>query len=115
MAGRKQHFIPQLLSRGFASCSDIYWRPDPRLSPAFSASTLETPYRDGTTHVLFEPMDFVARLAASDTITRFSMPAPDSPSHVEHCRVLRPPLSLPSLRSPLPSPRRLAPAVIEGQ
>jgi hypothetical protein len=25
---------------------------------------LKTPYRDGTTHVIFEPMDFVARLAA---------------------------------------------------
>jgi hypothetical protein len=26
--------------------------------------TLKTPYRDGTTHVIFEPMDFVARLTA---------------------------------------------------
>ncbi len=26
--------------------------------------TLKTPYRDGTTHVLFEPMDFIARLVA---------------------------------------------------
>ena len=26
--------------------------------------TLKTPYRDGTTHVLFEPLDFIARLAA---------------------------------------------------
>jgi hypothetical protein len=25
---------------------------------------LKTPYRDGTTHVLFEPLDFLARLAA---------------------------------------------------
>jgi hypothetical protein len=25
---------------------------------------LKTPYRDGTTHVIFEPMDFIARLAA---------------------------------------------------
>jgi len=25
---------------------------------------LKTPYRDGTTHVLFEPVDFIARLAA---------------------------------------------------
>ena len=25
---------------------------------------LETPYRDGTTHVVFEPLDFIARLAA---------------------------------------------------
>lgn len=26
--------------------------------------SLKTPYRDGTTHVLFEPLDFLARLAA---------------------------------------------------
>jgi hypothetical protein len=26
--------------------------------------TLKTPYRDGTTHVIFEPEDFMARLAA---------------------------------------------------
>jgi hypothetical protein len=26
--------------------------------------TLKTPYRDGTTHVMFEPMDFIARLVA---------------------------------------------------
>jgi hypothetical protein len=26
--------------------------------------TLKTPYRNGTTHVLFEPLDFIARLAA---------------------------------------------------
>ena len=26
--------------------------------------TLKTPYRDGTMHVIFEPMDFMARLAA---------------------------------------------------
>ena len=25
---------------------------------------MDTPYRDGTTHVLFEPLDFIARLAA---------------------------------------------------
>ena len=25
---------------------------------------LKTPYRDGTTHVMFEPLDFIARLAA---------------------------------------------------
>jgi hypothetical protein len=25
---------------------------------------LKTPYRDGTSHVVFEPMDFLARLAA---------------------------------------------------
>jgi hypothetical protein len=26
--------------------------------------TLETPYRDGTTHIALEPLDFMARLAA---------------------------------------------------
>jgi hypothetical protein len=26
---------------------------------------LKTPYRDGTTHVIFEPLDFIARLAAA--------------------------------------------------
>jgi hypothetical protein len=26
--------------------------------------TLKTPYRDGTTHVVFQPLDFLARLAA---------------------------------------------------
>ncbi|MCZ7355252.1 transposase, partial [Escherichia coli] len=25
---------------------------------------LKTPYQDGTTHVIFEPLDFIARLAA---------------------------------------------------
>jgi hypothetical protein len=25
---------------------------------------LKTPYRDGTTHAIFEPMDFISRLAA---------------------------------------------------
>ena len=25
---------------------------------------LKTPYSDGTTHVIFEPLDFIARLAA---------------------------------------------------
>jgi hypothetical protein len=28
------------------------------------ATRLKTPYRDGTTHVIFEPLDFIARLAA---------------------------------------------------
>ena len=37
---------------------------------------LKTPYRDGTTHVIFEPLDFIARLAAlvpkpRVTLTRF--------------------------------------------
>ena len=28
------------------------------------ATQLKTPYRDGTTHVIFEPLDFIARLVA---------------------------------------------------
>ena len=26
--------------------------------------TLKTPYRDGTTHIILEPLDFIARLVA---------------------------------------------------
>ena len=39
----------------------------PRLSLSFTGKvvyTLKTPYRDGTTQVAFEPVDFIARLAA---------------------------------------------------
>jgi len=39
----------------------------PYLSPTAGGRVryqLKTPYRDGTTHVLFEPLDFLARLAA---------------------------------------------------
>ena len=39
------------LSRRFSSC------PSGRYE-------LKTPYRDGTTHVIFEPVDFIAKLAA---------------------------------------------------
>jgi ribosomal protein S27E len=40
---------------------------EPRLSLTASGNVryqLKTPYRDGTTHVIFEPLDFIARLAA---------------------------------------------------
>ena len=40
---------------------------EPRLSLTSSGNgryQLKTPYRDGTTHVIFEPLDFIARLAA---------------------------------------------------
>jgi hypothetical protein len=40
---------------------------EPCLSPTPSGNVryqLKTPYRDGTTHVIFEPLDFMARLAA---------------------------------------------------
>ena len=38
-----------------------------RLSPTSGGNVpyhLKTPWRDGTTHVVFEPLDFIARLAA---------------------------------------------------
>jgi ribosomal protein S27E len=35
---------------------------------------LKTPYRDGTTHVIFEPLDFIARLAALVPRPRMDMP-----------------------------------------
>ena len=34
------------------------------LSNGYVRYELKTPYRDGTTHVIFEPMDFIARLVA---------------------------------------------------
>ena len=34
------------------------------LSYSMVCCELKTPYRDGTTHVIFEPMDFIARLVA---------------------------------------------------
>ena len=40
---------------------------EPRLSLTANGHirySLKTPWRDGTTHVLFEPLDFIARLAA---------------------------------------------------
>ncbi len=51
-------------------------------------STLKTPYRDGTTNVILEPLDFIARLAAllpppRLVLTRFhGIFAPDSPHRV---------------------------------
>jgi hypothetical protein len=32
--------------------------------------TLKTPYRDGATHIVLEPLDLMARLAALGTIAR---------------------------------------------
>ena len=53
---------------------------------------LKTPYRDGTTHVVFQPLDFLARLAAlvprpRVNLTRFQgVFAPNSRyrAHVTH-------------------------------
>ena len=44
---------------------------------------LKTPYRDGTTHVIVEPLDFIARLVAlvpkpRVNLTRFGVFAPNS-------------------------------------
>ncbi len=34
---------------------------------------LKTPYRDGTTHIIFEPLDFIAKLAALVPKPRFNL------------------------------------------
>ena len=49
-----------------------------RLSPTRGGNVryaLKTPYRDGTTHVIFEPEDFIARLVAL-------VPKPDGVSSI---------------------------------
>ena len=57
--------------------------------------TLKTPYRDGTTHVIFEPLDFIARLAALVppprlNLTRFhGVFAPNSPHRARITPALR--------------------------
>jgi hypothetical protein len=64
---------------------------------------LKTPYRDGTTHVIFEPLDFMARLAAliprpRANLTRFhgvfapnskhrALVTPSKRSKNTHCRI----------------------------
>lgn len=48
------------IARPAAATQQRFW-----LTPAGQVRyQLKTPYRDGTTHVLFEPVDFIARLAA---------------------------------------------------
>jgi hypothetical protein len=47
---------------------------------------LKTPYRDGTTHVIFEPLDFMARLAALVPRPRVT----NSPGANLNCRRLAP-------------------------
>lgn len=37
---------------------------------------LKTPYRDGTTHVIFEPLNFMAKLAALIPKPRVNLPRP---------------------------------------
>ena len=73
-----------------------WWRPafwcpaiaEPRLSLTPDGNVryqLKTPYRDGTTHVILEPLDFMARLATlvprpQVNLTRYhGVLAPNSP------------------------------------
>ena len=54
-------------SNGCAGTSAARRYPEKRLSLTRGGNVryqLKTPYRDGTTHVIFEPLDFIARLAA---------------------------------------------------
>ena len=44
---------------------------------------LKTPYRDGTTHVIFEPEDFIARLAA--LVPRVGRTSPVFGSRSDNC------------------------------
>ena len=55
---------------------------------------LKTPYRDGTTHVIFEPVDFIAKLAASgaeaqsqpDAVSRCIRPEQQTPCAGDACK-----------------------------
>ena len=80
---------------------------------------LKTPYRDGTTHVIFEPLDFIARLAAlvpkpRVNLTRFhGVFAPNSRyrarvTKARRGRGGRPARTLNSKDDPTPSERRAA-------
>jgi hypothetical protein len=80
---------------------------------------LKTPYRDGTTHVIFEPLDFIARLAAlvprpRANLTRFhGVFAPNSRyrglvTKARRGRGGRPARTLGSKDEPTPSERRAA-------
>lgn len=82
----KDRFSPVAKSGGFSLHAGVAVRPHDRKKlehlcryvarPAVSEQrltlntdgrvrySLKTPYRDGTTHVIFEPLDFIARLAA---------------------------------------------------
>ncbi len=68
--------------------------------------TLKTPYRDGTTHVVFEPLDFMARLAAMVPrprahLTRYhGVFAPHSRWRAQVTPAGRGKLRLPDLRTP---------------
>lgn len=58
---------PEALARHLAEHSEEGALSEQRLSLTPNGNVryqLKTPYRDGTTHVIFEPLDFIARLAA---------------------------------------------------
>jgi hypothetical protein len=70
--------------------------------------TLKTPYKDGTTHVIFEPEDFIARLAAL---------VPKPRAHLTRSSRRRAPIALESFLKPAPpappiGPRRQSPTGI---
>ena len=44
-----------------------------RLADGTISYELKTPYKNGTTHVLFEPLDFIARLSALVPKPRFHL------------------------------------------
>ena len=61
----------------------------PRLSLSATGKvvyTLKTPYRDGTTQVAFEPVDFVARLAALVPKPRVNGTGTPSPATMAYSR-----------------------------
>ena len=45
---------------------------------------LKTPYRDGTTHIVLEPLDFIARLAARGQGARSSSAEAEAPPLARH-------------------------------
>jgi len=66
---------------GARPCGDqVRTGPDPDCSERLSLTvqgdiryTLKRPYRDGTTHVIFEPLTFISRLAALDPKPRVNL------------------------------------------
>ena len=53
-----------------ANCIDTAFRAHARWRNSYE---LKTPYKNGTTHVLFEPLDFIARLVALVPKPRFHL------------------------------------------
>jgi hypothetical protein len=74
--------------------------------------TLKTPYRDGTTHVIFEPLDFIARLAALVPPPRLNQArfhgvfAPNSPYRARITPARRGRCGKPKRPEPAPSENR---------